>query len=823
MNYLLSKKYDGTFTMNFIGIETLTQTDNVMRLKPIEPIVGIKKITGYSNIIAGVIDESQYIDVKFKYQNKFDDVNEICQDCWSDLLPISALTGITTIPSRPFDIEFYYFRVDDRVDTLAPTDITIGNNTSSMAVVISGEYEFNYTDGPFTLTSDIDTVVLKAKDVYKIFHVEDILIISDDNSSLETKWRVTQDNGRTFTPWEPLTKTNISSYRFNPLRFAKMEYMIKSIYPLSSPLNVYDVILIGDFQNITVNSTKTNKYGIREDCANLLTLTGNTTGSTAGSCGLNIDTGLKSYSPGNGSYTPAMSEYDLNMNFYTQGLSCYSAGSVAKELSIQNAANSATLWNPYDVNKITEFANMMANQLNDIFAWDVDYHLTDPDSNGIDFVLHEYQLFNIVDVKKLKVLVPDNKFPDNTVKMNAFSLDLFDTFEVHILKDEFKRVFGVDRRPNEKDVLFFCVINRLFYVKHAQVFRDIMNAGFYYKVILEKYEQKANIRNVSEESKALLDSLTKNTTMEELMGVEVTKEEEKIANLDQQKPFTFDATRYTIDNDVIRVKDTIWNGNIDFAKNYYDFKNVIGKTAITYSKTDNIMDFSSNRTFIAWIKFNNGWNEEKPNRKAWEKYDIDPVPNFWILNNLDVDKGYRIWYHKKNINLQINEKFYNIQNVNLLTNIWYGVVIIVDQRQNTVDMKVYQRDNDYDIVMMNTTTQHIARVNWLDTSTYTNLISSGYKPVDNQEKNSLITDFKIIKENYYDNIENQEFNHNIDITIVGSNMRLTNLRILNDYISVDEINNILNEFIIKRADKLLLADNADKGMYATNYVNKNWV
>jgi hypothetical protein len=270
--------------------------------------------------------------------------------------------------------------------------------------------------------------------------------------------------------------------------------------------------------------------------------------------------------------------------------------------------------------------------------------------------------------------------------MNAFSLDLFDTFEVHILKDEFKRVFGIDRRPNEKDILFFCVINRLFYIKHAQIFRDIMNAGFYYKIILEKYEQKANIRNVSEESKALLESLTKNTTMDELMGVEVKKEEDKIANLDQQKPFTFDATRYIVDNKVIRVKESIFNGNVDFAKGYYNFKDIIGKTAITYKKTDNNINVSSNRTFITWFNFNNAWNEERPNKKSWEKYDINQTSNFWILNNFDetTNKGYRIWYHKKNINLQINDKYYSIQNLNLLTNIWYGLIIIMDQRQKSL-------------------------------------------------------------------------------------------------------------------------------------------
>jgi hypothetical protein len=48
-------------------------------------------------------------------------------------------------------------------------------------------------------------------------------------------------------------------------------------------------------------------------------------------------------------------------------------------------------------------------------------------------------------------------------------------------------------------MIFFCITNRLYYIKHAQVFKDIMNAGVYYKVILQKYENKSNI-NFSEET-----------------------------------------------------------------------------------------------------------------------------------------------------------------------------------------------------------------------------------------------------------------------------------------------------------------------------------
>ncbi len=838
MNYLLSKKFDGTFTMNFIGTQTLTQTNNTMYLKPTAPIMGVKKITGYTDIIRGQ-NSYQYVKVYFKYQNKYDNPSAKCQDCWSEMMPIAAITGITCIPNEPFDIELFYYRVDDGpFDSSHPrTNIYIGDDSLSQAVVISGEYEFNYTDGPFTLTTVNNEVVLVPKDIYKIFSISDFQIIADDPGNLELHYRVTQDNGRTYSNWEPLNKANISSFRFNNLRFARMEYKIKMIYDDGNPINVYDIILIGDFQNVSANYLKTNRYGIRQDC--LTSYINPTTGNTD-TCGWNISTQSgASYgiAPGNGFVTPAMTPADLNNNFWTQGLSCYSAnpnnsngvvpsGGVMAGVNAQNqtAAAQSTLWNPYSITQIMAFANTMANQLNSIFAWEIDYHLTDPDSNGIDFVLHEYQLYNIIDMKKVKILVPDNKFPDNMIKFNQFSLDLFDTFEIHILKDEFKRKFGITARPAENDILFICPINRLYYVKHAQVFRDVMNAGYYYKVILEKYEQKANIRNLHAESKALLDVLTKNTTMDELFGPEKTQEENIIANIEQFKPFTFDPMRYVVNNKVIRVEQDLYNGNFDFSKNHYDFKNVINKTAVVFKKSDNTFLESSNRSLICWFNFNNAWVYEKPSKAAITTYNVDQNTNFWLLDNFDesTNKGYRMWYYKKDINFQLNDQFYKIPNLNLLTNIWYALIINIDQRQKTVNLNIYTRDNDYDIVFFQPDSYQMSTISWTDTTGYTYLMSMGYKPVDNVELRNPSTEYVAVKESNYENVYVQHFEHEMDITIKGSNIKYTNLRILTDIVPNNEIFNTLNQYYVANAEKVLLADNADRNIYTDNYINKNW-
>ena len=80
-----------------------------------------------------------------------------------------------------------------------------------------------------------------------------------------------------------------------------------------------------------------------------------------------------------------------------------------------------------------------------------------------------------------------------------------------------------------------------------------------------------------------------------------------------------------------------------------------------------------------------------------------------------------------------------------------------------------------------------------------------------------------MKENYYENIENQSIDHGTDINIVGTNIKFTNLRIITDSLPSYEMNNTLNQWIVKDAERLLLADNADKNIYTDNYTNKNWI
>jgi hypothetical protein len=290
------------------------------------------------------------------------------------------------------------------------------------------------TDSVVSLVESNKPIVLEPKDTYKVYKIDDFQVIIKgliDENDLDIKYRFTQDGGYNFTKWETLTKENLqyTSSKLNDLRFAKIQYLITKNASSKTNIIIYDIILIGDFQNVTADNLKSNRYGLREDC-------------------------ITQISKKNDSATITN---NLIYKGETNGLSCYSSNDNKKILANLTTTNNANdgLWNPYkQAPQVTQFFNFLANQTNGIFGWDVEYYKTDPDKNGIDFQLHEYGLFNVTQKDIIKIIVPENQFPDNTIQINQYDLDLFNTFEIHILKDVFKNSFGEEERPAKNDMIF---------------------------------------------------------------------------------------------------------------------------------------------------------------------------------------------------------------------------------------------------------------------------------------------------------------------------------------------------------------------------------
>jgi hypothetical protein len=610
---------------------------------------------------------------------------------------------------------------------------------------LTGSLERNISDGlnQVTVTPSSDPLIIKPPFIYKVFSIEDVEIIS--NSTLDedftVKYRFSQDYGRTVTEWEFLTKENIKSVRITPIRFFQIEYLIEVTSP---SVTIYDINLIGDFQNVSLDYFKTNLYGSREDC-NCLKL------------------GIVNDPSTFPAMYPGVEIKTLPVNVQ--------AASPLPQLTTEQEAN---LFKPYQLQQATDLLNKLSNDANSIFGHEVVYFLTDPDKRGIDYTFHEYQLYNFVSECLIKVSVENNQFPENTGAITQFDLSLFDSFEIHRPKKNFKEAFGADKRPSKEDFLWFCEINKMFLVEHSQAFRSFNNNAIYYKLMLKKYSQKASVIGANKTISDKLSALTRNSTIDELFGLENQQDKAAVANKDQFRPLTQDPIRSIISAQIIR--EFVYNSENVISTYHYDLSTVTFSAtqsfpAVTYQNFKRYFDKGSNLSFICWFNI----------------FNLTTNDNYHLFNYYDnsINSGLDINIQNDIVSVKWNNDTYSmILNDSLEEDTWYGYLVNINQRQRKITQYIYKRDVDdeEDAEQLNTT-----------------ILRRVYK----YEQDLTPVTFTL---------------DGINAQLLSGDMKLTNIRLFTEVIPESEINKILNQNIIRDDSKfLLLADNANKKLVLPNY------
>lgn len=589
-----------------------------------------------------------------------------------------------------------------------------------------------------------ENVIWSAPFIFKVFSISDIEIISpsDDISGLDIKYRFSQDNSRTWSNWEPFTKENITTVRINPIRFFQIEYSITNNTNLTK--GIQDINLIGDFQNVSKDYFKTNLYGIRECC----------------------QSNLSGYTDANGNFIPASNGMEANCDT--------ASGSNLPSMTDQDKAN---LFNPYKQNTAMDLLNKLSSDAEQVFGHKVIYFCTDPDKKGQDHTMHEYQLYNVVCEGNLKIAVDGNNFPDSQIVMNQFDLSLFESMTVHITKKQFKEIFGPQRRPSKEDFLYFCDVNRMFQVDHAQQFRNFNNSAIYYKLILKKYTQKANVKAGTQEIKDKLQQLTKNSTIDELFGVENNQDKASIANKQQFTPLTKDPIRLeykaSIDKELIENSSTI------ISKSHYDLSSVnYQESAVKYQNLDPVLKESDNIGYQAWFKINN--------------YITNEVYNFINYYDSNNGLGWNVNLTDDMLLINLNTDLYKFdllgyssdQNIAIEEDVWYCLVVNIEQRQRNIEYFIYKRnvDDEEDAAQLPNT---ILKKVYSGKQTMT--------PVSYQIENS-------------------------NCEILASDMSITNIRLFIEAIPEDQHNKILNQYVIRDDSKyLVFADNATTRLYLPKF------
>ncbi len=165
-----------------------------------------------------------------------------------------------------------------------------------------------------------------------------------------------------------------------------------------------------------------------------------------------------------------------------------------QEAGIVMPCDSGTVWRPYDmVAPAVKMYEDLSCVLAEMYGHCVRYFRVAADKASGDAVLKEYSVFDAVDVKDIKVLVRDNEFPDNGFSFTPFDMDFQEGLEVHILRSHFESAFGQSVRPQEKDFLYFPLLDRLFEVHSTYLKRDFMQAQVYHRVMLYKWQDRDNV------------------------------------------------------------------------------------------------------------------------------------------------------------------------------------------------------------------------------------------------------------------------------------------------------------------------------------------
>ena len=273
----------------------------------------------------------------------------------------------------------------------------------------------------------------------------------------------------------------------------------------------------------------------------------------------------------------------------------------------------------------------LALTVSEMFGWNVCYFKVAADGRTKDVILKEYSLYNVSDIKNIRVVVPDNQFPDNKIMFTPFDMNFEEGFEVHIVKEDFERAFGYCIRPEERDYLFFPIENRLYKVEEPYLYKDFMRDGVYYKLNLVKWQDSQNIINtgteVDEQAATVIEDITQSF---DIFNDEKEKEFTQITKPLQYNTINlgpYDFVRSEMNEKLAIDKHDINNYFTIVAKYAYNLNSIdYNDLAIRY-KTEVDVKENEDRVYMFWMR---------ANRQVFENPKLGPE----VVNEYPVGSSY---------------------------------------------------------------------------------------------------------------------------------------------------------------------------------------
>jgi hypothetical protein len=261
-------------------------------------------------------------------------------------------------------------------------------------------------------------------------------------------------------------------------------------------------------------------------------------------------------------------------------------------------------WNPYDLSRVSQVYQQLSSVVSNIFGFCVKYFKTAADQRSRDVILKEYSLYNVIQASDVKLLVPDNDLPTRAIQFNPMMMDYPVHFEVHIVKSEFQKVFGIGARPQMQDYLYFeQFLNKMYQVDTVSESDDYLYQGSYWRVGLTAYQQKNALefpdKNIEIETEDYISSIESKFTNEIEVEYQDIRKPNQYNTIGSQAN---DYIRRILDKQLIIKEERIYNEWTIVSKYHYDLSSMpLNSESVAYRYNSGWTNDDS-RAFTMWFR-----------------------------------------------------------------------------------------------------------------------------------------------------------------------------------------------------------------------------
>lgn len=280
----------------------------------------------------------------------------------------------------------------------------------------------------------------------------------------------------------------------------------------------------------------------------------------------------------------------------------------------------AAAFQPYQVGSLLDVNLALSYQTNTIFGHQVVYFRTAPETTAGDFIFKEWTLFKSIDRRCIKILVPNNEFPDNKPQFTDFGVDFVAPFEIHIDNQYFQQAFGRNSEPRVRDFMYIPLMNRMYEIKSCYLFRGLLYQPIYWKIQLVKYQMHADTK-IRDKDKDVLNNLL--TNAETLFAPQVKNDVADATNPQQFRTISFfqDETREQANRE-LKVKQIDMTYNYAPLIQYYYDLTTINVGNFTYSLDPAVVDMNTQAVSGTPVVLVAGQNSQIYN--AWRSGFLNP-------------------------------------------------------------------------------------------------------------------------------------------------------------------------------------------------------